>query len=163
MNIETLSMAFRKAGTATSTGTAFPTLAPTTTEPSGDGVINVTNRNDLLIVPIGHANDATYDMRITGWSSLGGGATTVWVPCMIDQYVVVIGNTGGVTGNANLAATEKLADTLTPSTATPGDSVRRYSSPGGNLVGFAVATRNAFEKIQITYSGTGANALFMEL
>jgi hypothetical protein len=163
MNIETLSMAFRKAGTATSTGTAFPSLIPTVTEPTGDGVIKTTNRNDLLIVPLGLTNNGTYDMRITGWSSLGGGSTTVWVPCMIDQYVVVIGNTGGVGSNANLASTEKLADTITASTATTGDAVRRTSSPGGDLAGFAVVTRNAFERIQITYSGTGANALFMEL
>lgn len=104
---------FRLARTANATATAFTSKVPTATEPSGAGIHSL-DEPDLFgiqyvtLIPFGtDGNNDTFDMRLWGWSkepSLG-----VWVPHIIVDLSIVLGNIAGTP----LAANTVMADTLT--------------------------------------------------
>jgi len=84
------------------TGTAFAAIIPTTTKPSGDGVLNMVMEghgahlfNQVRFVFLGTAaNNNIYDYQLTGWLPNGDPevAATVWTASIIAMGNVVLGN-----------------------------------------------------------------------
>lgn len=157
--INTIRSTFKLAGTADSTATSFPTRTPGTAEPSGFDP----DKNDVQIVPFAlGADNRTLSMRVIGWSRAVGSGTHLWTPVVINQFDLTLGGATGVAGTP-VGAGYRFADTITASTTVVGDSVYRKSSPGSDLIGGVVVSTDAFERIEITFSGTSANALYAEL
>lgn len=169
----TLSTAFFKSHVTNSTASSFASKIPTITEPTGDGVIKLTDvenavENNLLIVPYGTASDNhTFNMRIIGWrevlSNVAG--KSLWVPVILAELACTHCAAVGVAGSPVVAA-ERFVDTITLTTGNSGISIEVFS-PGSvaataDLIGHVVVDAKGFKKIEITFdlgSGTDLNAL----
>lgn len=115
-----LCLPFRKALATNSTSTSFTAQNATTTEPSGDGVIDLLSSSVgvgmgvrvpsyIQLLPFGTdgAND-TFDMRVWGYVPTTD-ATKVYIPFLLVDLSVVL----GAATATPIAANTLLADTLT--------------------------------------------------
>lgn len=106
-----------KALETSSTSTSFTALTPTTTKPSGAGIFDLLNGGFsgnvpswLQLQPYGtDGNNDTFDFRLYGYSEVRGSATKVYVPQLLIDVSVVLGNIAAT----DLGAGNFLADTLT--------------------------------------------------
>lgn len=151
-----------KVRTLSSTDSSFPAKVPTTTQPSGAGVVGdpiVQGAPQWVqVVPFGEgADDSTFDLQVIGWkvSTLG-----LWVPTILAQAACTLSTAVGVDGY-EVTSSERFADTISlTQVLTNVDS--KVSSPAGNLVGsFQVETRGSafIEVIFDLGTATAANAL----
>lgn len=107
---------FAKARATNSTAAAYPTITVTTTEPSGDGVVNVTpigkqsqgTQAQISFYGVG-ADNATFNWLILGWRAT---TNNLWVPYLLAGGAGVLGDFTGTAG-ADVIATERFADTIT--------------------------------------------------
>jgi hypothetical protein len=109
----------RLAKETNSTATAFTAKIPVVTKPSGDGVHNLFDPNYgyatgtwtpdyIQIIPFGTNGDGdTFDARLWGWSKVY--SEELWVPQLIAEMSIVLGNISG----AAIAANTFLADSIT--------------------------------------------------
>jgi hypothetical protein len=165
--VDTLLSQYIKALSANSTDTSFD-QAPTTTKPSGDGVIEARRfgeftNSTLLVVPYGVGSaDDTFDLRVIGWRCID----TLWVPTILCQVACTLGTATGVDGAA-VDNSESFADTisLTSPYGTSGVDVQ-VSSPADNTVGHFLVDAKGHELIEFCFDlGTAdsANALVARL
>lgn len=109
---------FRYALATNSTATAFVAQTPTTTEPSGVGIFDLTKPDHggfelgvpeyIQLIPFGtNGNNDTFDMRLWGISKIA--SADIWVPQLLVDLSVVLGDIAA----SDIAANTFLADTLT--------------------------------------------------
>lgn len=154
---------FQLARSSGSTDSSFPSKVPTTTAPTGTGVISdPLNGNEstqwIQVVPFGEgADNSTFDLRVISWKPTTDG---LWVPTILAQAACTLSATVGVNG-ADVTNTQRFADTIAL-TQVQANVDSKLSSPVGDLVGsFLVETRGS-TLIEITFdlgSATAANAL----
>lgn len=145
-----------------STATAFAANAPTVTEPTGAGIVDLARaagrvHNNVLLVPFGagSAND-TFDVRVSGWSKVG----TLWVPVVLAEFECTLGATTGVAATAVLD-TELFCDTIALDTAYSALAGVSASvvSPANDTVCHALLDLKGFSKVEIEFDRTaGATA-----
>ena len=115
----------RRALATNSTSTGFTAKIPTATEPSGTGV------HDLMSADMGYGrgtytpkyielipfctdgDNDTFSMRLYGWTKVY--ATALWIPRVIADLAVVVGNISGTA----IAANTVMADTITVTKGPP--------------------------------------------
>lgn len=148
---------------ATSATGTFPSKVPTSTAPTGAGVIEDPIVGDkapewIQVLPFGDgADNATFDCRVIGWkvSDLG-----LWVPTILAQAACTLSAAVGV-ASTEVVAAQRFADTIVL-TQVQANVDSKVSSPTADLVGsFQVQTRGSV-LIEITFNlgtATGANAL----
>lgn len=161
-----------KALAANATDTSFASRVPTTTEPTGDGVVGLRSHPDqvvptwLLLVPYGtgDANDA-FDVRVVGWRRVG----TLWVPTTLLEFTATLGTAVGVAG-ADVADTEKFADTVSdPATGKGSVGVDcQPTSPADNTVAHYLVDTRGCPKVEFLFDATtgdptGANLLYAQV
>ena len=154
---------WRKALTTASTATAFTAKIPTTTKPANDGVV------DLLDTDLGESSGTfvpslmqvmpycangdgeTFDMRVWGWSKYDSGGTRYWIPIMIAEFNVVVGDIGAV-----FNAVAFIADTLT---LADGDADTLVVSTANNVSAYAVIDLMGSELVEFDFDrDAGASA-----
>jgi len=114
---------FTKFAQTNLTTTSYPTLSPTTTKPSGNGVLSLaaispTNLREITSRPpatdcislvffgVG-ATGAYFNARIVGWSRVG----SLWLPLPLASFLCTLGSSTGIAGQA-VTNSEKLASTI---------------------------------------------------
>lgn len=158
MLVETVSMSFRKARSANSTDSGFPSRVPTMTAPSGTGVINLCTSDGmlaqngmvLLLYGLGADND-TMSCRVIGWRSVGENDVTtgLWIPVILCEFAAVLSGATGVAG-ATILNTERFADTITLTTGNDDVSVD-IVSPTGDVIAHAMMDLKGFQKVELTF------------
>jgi hypothetical protein len=175
MVIETVSDDYILSHSTDATDTSFPSKIPTTTEPTGNGVIDFRGQrvagavvpNLIQLTPVGTgANDAVLTgMRVIGWRRLKSKTPTttrdLWVPTILAEFATVFGNVTGVAAGTGgpagaLAATYFFMDTITLVTGTANVS-NEIVSPTGDVIAHIQMDMKGFPKIEITFD-LGANA-----
>lgn len=149
---------------ATSATGSFPSKVPTSTAPTGAGVVNDPIVGDkapdwVQVIPFGDgADNATFDLRVIGWkvSDLG-----LWVPTILAQAACILSSTVG-SNTFEVTASQRFADTITLTQVIASSVDSKLSSPTGELVAsFQVETRGCVY-VEVTFNlgtATGANAL----
>ena len=146
---------------ANSTDTSFAAKVPTTTKPSGAGVVEMspggTSENTILsylmVIPFGtDANDETFDLRMFGWSAVAGDGDTVYVPVRLLQASCTLGTATGV-NSSNFENENFLADTIASVT---GSGLNSVVSPADNTVAHLIIDATGFGQVEIIYDLTGA-------
>jgi hypothetical protein len=153
----------RRALTTNSAATSFTNLTPTSTEPTGDGVFDLFNRDLGLatdtyipkfinLIPFGtNGNDDTFDMRLWGWKqvikSAGNDDDAVWVPFMLADLSIVLGNIAATA----IGADHLMADTITVNEGT----VEEISTADDTVASILVHLRGA-SKFQFSFDLAGA-------
>lgn len=109
---------WQRALAANATDTSFPSLVPTATEPTGDGVFDLTKGDGLpayssmSIIPFGtDAENEVFDLKVTLWSPTFGSTGVLWVPSPFLVVTATLGNIAGVAGT-DVNASQFFADTL---------------------------------------------------
>lgn len=148
-----------------STSTGFTAKTATTTKPSGNGIFDLFSPTLGLslvgniprfieLLPFGKdGSDDTFDMRLWGWSRVSDSTltypATVWVPKLLLQLNVVLGNiaiTGISTGNYQ-------ADTIT---IAKGDSTSPIISTANDTGASVMAHLRGSELIEFDWDLAGA-------
>lgn len=164
---ETRVGAYQKFYETNSTDASFPSRIPTTTAPSGNGVLVPPGsglggaRNApsaAMVVPYGvGADNTTFKIRIIGWRLIG----TLYVPTILCEFTCTNSTAVGVAG-ATVVATERFADTLTANAFNPSGGVEAVSVANNTPAHFLVDCKGC-QYIEATFdmnaSATSANAL----
>jgi hypothetical protein len=174
----------RKALAADATSTSFPAKVSSVTEPAGDGVINVAGYpgglvpTQLMLHPYGTGdNDATFDLRVTGWRRAisTSSSTRLWVPIALGQFTCTLSQAVGVSG-AVVSDTERFADTIivhatisgaqgrttdTDSGGAASTGTTVIHSPGNDLIATIYLPILAVEKVELTFDSTHASTTAM--
>lgn len=146
-----------------STDTSYPARVATITEPTGDGVLDLTGTPQQLkylnLIPIGtSAADQTMKVLVLGWRLI----TTVWVPIALAELTATLSAKTGV--NATELENEIfLADTITLTTGFDTSKVK-LSSMAGDIIAHAELELEGFRKVEILFnrnsSSASCNALY---
>lgn len=163
--IETRMRPLSKALSTSATDASFPSKVPTTTEPTGIGVLELqrletraTFPSNIFLIPYGVGNDDhTFDMRVIGWRKVA----TLWVPTVLTQVAVTLSTAVGVAGAA-VTNSERFADTISITIGNSNVSVE-VVSPANNTVAHMVVDVKGSQKVELTFdlgSGTNCNALW---
>lgn len=129
--IEELQLAY----SAKTTASSITAPAPTTTQPSGNGIVDMAITPGKIFNSCGFAfygagsADQTFTGAITGWKKSG----SLWIPIPMLTFSGLLGTATGV-ASQNVINTDLFADTLTISTAYT--NVYEVLSPGNNTVAF---------------------------
>lgn len=157
----------RQAMDANSTATAFTAKIPVATKPSGTGVFDVFAAalgiatahclpKFLQVIPFGtDADGETFDLRVWGWSRVLGG--NLWVPQLLTQLAVTLGNVSG----AAIGTNHFLSDTLVATDGAVADSGTGTSilSPENDTPASALIHLRGCELIEFDFDlGTAAAA-----
>ena len=153
----------RKAKSSNSAAVSFTAKEPTTTEPTGDGVIDVFSRalglahetkmpKFLNVIPFGDgANDTTFDMRVWAWSKTVQLDDVVWIPQLLVQLNVTLGDIDA----AVIAASNLLADTIA---IAAGDADAALISPANDTTASILVHLRGAEKVEFDFDMTGATS-----
>jgi hypothetical protein len=162
----TTALPIRKALAANSTASSFTAKIPTATAPSGNGIFDLTDPqygmgvngrvpDRILVVPFGgNSNDETFDMRVWGWSrTVGADGTAVWLPQLLAQLSVVLGNIDG----SAIAANMLIADTITVTYGLADERTLGLSvmSPANDVPAAAYIGLRGCERIEFDFDLTG--------
>jgi hypothetical protein len=151
----------RKALSTNSASTSFTQKIPTATEPTGTGVWDVFDRDHglgltpcskswLYLIPFGgNANDETFDMRIWGWSEVKG--ETLWIPTLLWDVSVILGNISGTAIAANML----MADTLTSNDGAAETTYRNLFDVQEDLGASALIHLMGVRKFEFDFDLTG--------
>lgn len=166
----------RRLRTTNENASGFASKIPTVTEPTNDGVLNLTSSGILVVqniklwpILLGSENDVS-SMRIIGWHRiLLDGSTTLWMPTPIGEFVCTASATVGVAGAA-VVATERFCDTITPVAKMTRDQViaagtaigsnYEVMSPTVDLIAHIIMPLSGFEKIEVTSDQTTGTSTF---
>ena len=162
-----LQVPFRKALATNSTSTAFTAQVATTTEPTGDGVFNLTKAavgwglehnvpSHFQLVPYGTAADNDiFDFRVWGYSRLEG-TTVIYIPLLLLDVSVVLSATTGTP----IAANTFLADTLTINDGGADNAIwQRIISPAEDLAASVVFHTRGCQYLLFDWDSTGATSM----
>ncbi len=149
---------FTKLFSSNASGSSITAPTPTTTKPSGDGVVSGVasgsdGYNGLALAFYGTrsaADNETMTARLTGWRLVG----TLWVPVPLLALAITQGTSVGVAG-ADVVATEYFADTITASTAFT--SANEIINPADNTIALVKVDFCGFQLIQVQLA-KGTNA-----
>lgn len=156
---------FRRARTTNSTSTAFTAKVPTATEPTGAGVFdlfdadlglatNTFSPSHVMLMPFGtDANNETFALRLWGWSKLHSPGITghdYWVPFIIADLAIVLGNIAGI------GSGEFLADTLTITKASGEDWFRNTVATENDTPANIILHLRGARKIEFDFDLAGA-------
>lgn len=145
---------------------SFPSRVATITEPvtastetaTSQDVIEVaalgTECQTARIIPIGiGADNATLSVRVLGWTRVFViGATPLWVPTILCEYLCTLSTAVGVDGSGVLA-TERFADTLTlVANRGVNNQDTTVFSPTNDTPGNFIVNLRGSQKIEICYS-----------
>ena len=167
---------------ASVTATTFPSKIPTTTQPSGDGVIVFGHGGGedcpghLMLIPYGAGSATnTMNVQVIGWRAtrLNIGVK-LWIPVVLCTYAVTLGTGTGVAG-ADLTTTALFATTITstggPTFITSGAAPVSIDwlqiSPGSNGIGMISQRSFGFRLLEVIFntnsSATSCNALYCKM
>lgn len=167
----------KKARSTSATDSSFASKVPTVTEPSGDGVHDLSPSpgmavpSKVRVIPYGTTTaDATFDMRIVGWYPVVRESQEVllWVPAILAGLTCTLGTGTGVAASPVLSA-NLFCDTITVTSGfepTVSADVTRSGtfeimSPVNNLIAWAeLSTRGAF-KLEFIFDSTNVGAVSM--
>lgn len=164
VEIATESRQFEKVYATNATDASFASRIPTTTAPTGAGVIDmrvegVRTYNTVLVALFGAgADNDTYSHRLIGWQNVG----TLWIPVPLVEIAATLGTAVGIAA-AEAVATDRFADTLT---LTKGPSTCEVYSPADNRIGWYTCDVYGFAKLQFDFDmvlATNGNALMKRL
>ena len=147
---------------ANSTATSFAARVPTTTKPTGDGVIDSTGGlSYVLLTFFGRdAADETFAFRVMGWSQVIGAAKSLWVPVRLLQARCTLSTATGV-ADSEVTASEFIVDTIATVT---GSTMREVVSPGDNAgAAHAILDTTGFEIVTVDFdliTAAQANGLY---
>lgn len=154
------SAALAKARTADATDASFPSKVPTTTAPTGAGVLDVavdpaaTTQRHLLLLPYGgDAENETFKLRVIGWKATTNG---LWVPTILAELTCTLGTATGVDGS-DVENEMFFADTLVLAAGYSSDAVR-VTSPANNTVARALVDLEGHRKVEVTFDRNGSAA-----
>lgn len=158
------SQSLAKVRTTNATDTSFASKVPTTTEPTGEGVVSVRAKGvvpeAVVVYPYGTGDaDDVFDMKVLGWRKVG----TLWIPVPLVTLTCTLGAGVGVSGAA-VTDSEKFCDTVTAAGGISNVSYQLFS-PTGDLVAHALVWTNGCDKLEFIFdattgSPTGMNALW---
>lgn len=103
-----------------STDTDFTAKVPTTTEPTGTGVIDLDGSyrhanevpETLIVMPYGSdANNETFNMRVWAWVPDEESAT-IWIPQLLSELAVTLGNISYGDKGTNHFLADTLVETV---------------------------------------------------
>lgn len=159
----------------------YPTRTPTTTKPSGTGVIPFGDGGSecpghVLLLPFGTgASTNTFSMKVLGWHgtffSTINPEVNLWVPVVLATYQATLGTATGV-ANSDIDSSHFFATTITISGAgvgvTSGMAATSLDwfvvSPGSNDIGVIVQPSFGFKLLEVIFttggSATACNALY---
>ncbi len=165
MLLQTLSGDWQKLKATNFTSADFGTLKSTTTEPTGDGVIDMANKsgatqNGIRIKPFGtDANNETFSMRVWGWDRILLGGIYVWENILICEVACTLGNLAGAALCA-ITASDFEVDTITLTTPAASTSIYIHTQAVADVRGaFLFADTFGSRLVQIEFDmGTGASA-----
>lgn len=103
-----------------STDSAFTAPVATTTQPSGEGVLDYTVAPPawLAVYPFGTGSDGNqFDVRVIGWRLVD----TLWIPAILVQFTATLSTFVGLAG-ADVLDTERFADTVSAPAANLGNA-----------------------------------------
>lgn len=159
---------FVKLLSTNATDASFPSKVPTVTEPTGDGVIDVTKNgivyNNIILVPFGtNANDQTFKLRLIGWRKV----STLWVPVPLMQATCTLSSSiPGVSG-ATVSNSNYFVDTVTLESWVNSNVSAEAVSPTGNIAAHILADMKGFAKVEVTFdrnsSAASCNTLYTVL
>ena len=159
---------FRKVRTTNSLVTSsWPARIPTTTKPSGEGIIDNgagVVSNYLMIIPFGTSADGTqFQTRVLGWSKVSGTGTTVWIPVkLLNAQVCTLSSTCLGVDDSNFENEEFLCDTIATVTGT---DLVEVVSPADNTVAHLTLDTKGFEIIEVFFlrnTADSCNAFYRE-
>lgn len=135
--------------------TNIPNEGPTTTPPSGAGVIPSASLNYIKIVPMLNALATTQTIRVTGWSKAVVGTTTYYVPQLLFYGSISALNTA----NNGLTINTVLLKPVSTISKTQGDA-KIYNSTSVNSTSFILVDTLGCDTIEVEYfaaSGGSSN------
>ena len=168
MYLEDMARPILRALATSSTSTSFTAKEATATEPTGDGVIDLTTANGgivprrLRFMPIGTGDDNdVFAVRLYGWSRYGNNSNTLlWIPHLITELTCTLCARTGVAGKL-MVATERFCDTIVvakqPLTTDGGGATRGdiwVHSPTGDLIAWGEMPLYGFTKIEPEFDMT---------
>jgi hypothetical protein len=165
----TLVRPFQKLFSTNATNASITELVPTTTAPTGDGVINSITfggtcdsgwgGNAVLLNFYGvGANNNTFTARVTIWRLIGA----LWIPLRLTELSGTLGLMVGV-ALSDVLNTERFADTLTESTAYT--TAKEIVSPANDSIAAVKLDILGATKIQVQFNKgtcTSVNGLLSE-
>lgn len=116
----------RKAFETNAITTSFTAKIPTATEPTGIGVFDLSDSqygvgntsyipSRLQVIPFGgNADDETFSLRVWGWSRVVN-QTDLWIPQLLVELAVTLGNISGTAIAANMLMADTLVATYSAS------------------------------------------------
>lgn len=166
VRLSTPSEQFSKALSQDAADSSFPAKVPTATEPSGDGVINLSNGsgnvpNALVVAPFGVGGDNdTFSVRVIGWRKVGyAPSESIWVPVVLVELACTMSTVTGVSGRL-VTDSHRFVDTITLVSGNDDISVD-IVSPTGNVLAHAVVDLKGFQKVEFTFDSTAAGTTGM--
>ena len=171
MTIGTANNCFVVALATNATDNSFPSRIPTTTEPSGDGVVSVPNPSQIsptnvMILPFGVGSENhTFDLRVIGWRKVTGSSlTSLWVPVVLGQFACTLCTAIGV-ADTPVSASNRFADTISRTLGIENVSDQIVSPADeslADLIGHILLDAKGFSKIELNIdvgTATSGNAL----
>lgn len=156
---------FAKAYATNATDSSFASVADTTTEPTGDGVISLASGDrvgawtaSIIFFGTGDANDVLL-AKVYGVRRIGAASWT-YIPLL--SLTVTLGAKTGVAGGA-VVATELYADTIVVASPSYGvaDSSYRIVSPADDTVARVMLDTEGYEKLVIKFDDSTGNPTSM--
>jgi len=161
---------FRKARSSNSDDASFPSRVATTTEPTSDGVVDLTNGSVhrpapqwLYLVPYGVGDaDDVFDMVVLGWRRVD----TLWVPTRLLKVTCTLSAAVGVSGAA-VADTERFCDTVASAAVGVSNVTYTLHSPADDTIAHVRVSPEGCERVEVLFdmttgSPTSANCLVAE-
>lgn len=133
------------------TASSFSATVATITEPSNDGVIvnaNGYETMDLLLFGAG-SDDQTFDARVIGWRSTGGGVP-LWIPSVIVEVSCTLSAAVGIAG-CDMINTDRFVDIVTINKGI-GVASTVLSDASGSMLTIDIS---GFAKLELTFDLTG--------
>jgi hypothetical protein len=166
-NILTQCGPFRKARSTSVVSASYPSMVPTSSEPSTSDTTVTANtthqaipigtgggglgQNTAILIPygLGSDNDA-FSMRVYGWRQVG----SLWLPVLLAEWsgCTLAANLPGV-ATTPVIATEFFCDSITRVTGTEGVSVETIV-PGADLIAHATVAIKGFQKLELVFDTT---------
>lgn len=171
--LKTQAGVYRKARSSNATDSAFASKVPTSTKPSGTGVITlmtnvpgqpIPNLIEVCAYAVANNND-TFNFRVIGWKQLGSDPnTSLWVPRTLAEIACTVGTAAVAASGKDLLTTELFADTMSLTVGNANVTVN-IVSPADNTIAYASIDIQASPIVEIIFDdGTGGsggmNALY---
>lgn len=158
--IGTAALPFTSLYSAVVTSATITAPSATTTEPTGNGIYDMTQNhvplnNAAIAFFGGNANNDTFTARVTGWRRVG----TLWVPIPLLAISGLLGNHNGVSAAA-VTNLQFFADTITIDTAFT--AAYEVINPGSDQIAMVKVDMAGCEKLQVQVAkGTAAGIAAM--